>query len=149
VTTSLRNAAYETISWSVAQRPVPPRRPLRQAPAVPFAPLATAPVDPAALGADTDDPDAGQAGAPGLTRLLSSAEVGDLFNRSERTLRRWVRLGHLVPVRIGGALFFDPRTIRRLIAGRLCEAILAARGGRGGPVADGADDPRKMSPKRL
>jgi hypothetical protein len=121
----------------------------RQAPAVPFAPLATAPVDPAALGADTDDPDAGQAGAPGLTRLLSSAEVGDLFNRSERTLRRWVRLGHLVPVRIGGALFFDPRTIRRLIAGRLCEAILAARGGRGGPVADGADDPRKMSPKRL
>ena len=124
----------------------------RQASAVPIPPPATAPrvaVDPAALGAGTDDPDAGQAGGPGLTRLLSSGEVGDLFNRSERTLRRWVRLGHLVPVRIGGALFFDPHAIRRLIAGRLCEAILAARGGRGEPVADGAGNPRKMSPKRL
>jgi hypothetical protein len=121
----------------------------RQAPAAPIPLPATAPVDPAALGADTDDPEAGQAGGTGLTRLRSSGEVGDLFNRSERTLRRWVRLGHLVPVRIGGALFFDPHAIRRLIAGRLCEAIFAVRGGRGEPIADGADDPRKMSPKRL
>jgi hypothetical protein len=124
----------------------------RQASAVPFAPPAItpgAPVDPPALGADTDDPDAGQAGGAGLARLLSSAEVGDLFNRSERTLRRWIRLGHLVPVRIGGALFFDPHTIRRLIAGRLCEAVLATRAGRGEPVSDVSHDPRKMPPKRL
>ena len=113
----------------------------RQASAIPFAPPA--------LGADTGDPDAGQAGGAGLARLLSSAEVGDLFNRSERTLRRWIRLGHLVPVRIGGALFFDPHTIRRLIAGQLCEAVLTARDGRGEPVSDGADNPRKMPPKRL
>src|SRR3978361_2177430 len=89
----------------------------RQAPAIPIPPLATAPGAPAALGADTDDPDAGQAGGAGLTRLLSSGEVGDLFNRSERTLRRWVRLGHLVPVRIGGALFFAPHASRRLTGG--------------------------------
>ena len=113
----------------------------RQASAIPFAPPA--------LGADTGDPDAGQAGGAGLARLLSSAEVGDLFNHSERTLRRWIRLGHLVPVRIGGALFFDPHTIRRLIAGQLCEAVLTARDGRGEPVSDGADNPRKMPPKRL
>ena len=121
----------------------------RQASAVPIPPPGTARVDPAALGADTDDPDAGQAGGAGLARLLSSAEVGDLFNRSERTLRRWISLGHLVPVRIGGGLFFDPHAIRRLIAGRLCEAIFAVRGGRGEPIADGAGNPRKMSPKRL
>ena len=124
----------------------------RQAQAAPIAPPATAPrvaVDPVALGADTGDPDAGRAGGAGLARLLSSAEVGDLFNRSERTLRRWISLGHLVPVRIGGALFFDPHAIRRLIAGRLCEAVLATRAGRSEPVSDGADNLRKMPPKRL
>jgi DNA-binding transcriptional MerR regulator len=51
--------------------------------------------------------------------------VAQVFDRSARTLRRWIRLGHLVPVRVGGALFFDPDDIRRLIAGRLCAAMLA------------------------
>jgi hypothetical protein len=91
--------------------------------AVPLAAPATA-TDPLAFAADTGDPAAGPP-ATALPRLLSSGDVAALFDRSARTLRRWSRLGHLVPVRIGGALFFDPDDIRRLIAGRLCAAVLA------------------------
>jgi hypothetical protein len=72
----------------------------------------------------TADPAAGSP-ATALPRLLSSGDVAELFDRSARTLRRWIRLGHLVPVRVGGALFFAPDDIRRLIAGRLCAAVLA------------------------
>ena len=85
---------------------------------------ACAAADPLALAADTDDPGDRPAGGPSLPHLLSSDDVEDLFNRSARTLRRWIRAGHLMPVRVGGALFFDPDDIRRLIAGRLCAAVL-------------------------
>jgi hypothetical protein len=85
---------------------------------------APAAADPPAFAADTGDPAAGSP-ATVLPRLLSIGDVAALFNRSARTLRRWIRLGHLAPVRVGGALFFDPDDIRRLIAGRLCAAILA------------------------
>jgi Helix-turn-helix domain len=87
-------------------------------------PRAAPAADPSAFVADTDDPAAGSR-ATALPRLLSIGDVAALFNRSARTLRRWIRAGHLVPVRVGGALFFDPGDIRRLIAGRLCAAVLA------------------------
>jgi hypothetical protein len=82
-------------------------------------PLVAPAADPSAFVADTDDPAAGSPGTA-LPRLLSIGDVAQVFDRSARTLRRWIRLGHLVPVRVGGALFFDPDDIRRLIAGRLC-----------------------------
>jgi Helix-turn-helix domain len=77
-----------------------------------------------AFVADSNDPAAGSP-RTALPRLLSIGDVAALFDRSARTLRRWIRLGHLVPVRVGGELFFDPDDIRRLIAGRLCAAVLA------------------------
>ena len=98
------------------------------APAAPATPLAPrGEPHPPAFAADTGDPPAAPAGETALPRLLSSDEVGTLFNRTTRTLRRWIRLGHLVPVRIGGALFFDPDDIRRLIAGE--KACACARTG--------------------
>ena len=110
---------------------------------------ACAAADPSALAADTGDPGAAPAGGPSLPRLLSSADVGELFNRSVRTLRRWIRAGHLVPVRVGGALFFDPDDIRRLIAGRLRAAVPGRHGG-GAEPAGGllSADPKTSSNQR-
>ena len=86
--------------------------------------VAHAAAEAAAFITNTVAPGDRPAGGPSLPHLLSSDDVEDLFNRSARTLRRWIRAGHLMPVRVGGALFFDPEDIRRLIAGRLCAAVL-------------------------
>jgi hypothetical protein len=55
--------------------------------------------------------------------LLSSAEVEQIFDRSARTLRRWEQQGHLTPVRVGGAKFYRPDDIRRLVSGQLTKAM--------------------------
>jgi len=55
-----------------------------------------------------------------LSRLLHMQDICVLFDRSERSIRRWIQAGHLTPVRVGGALFFDPEDIHALIAKRLC-----------------------------
>ena len=54
-----------------------------------------------------------------LPGLLAMPDVQAVFGRSPRTIRRWIRRGHLVPVRIGGAVFFRESDIRKLIAGDL------------------------------
>jgi hypothetical protein len=96
-----------------------------RASAAPAATLAAPAPDAAPLGHfDTDDPPPAAA-ETALPRLLSIGDVEQVFNRSARTLRRWIRLGYLAPVRLGGAVFFDPGDIRRLIAGRLSAAVLA------------------------
>ena len=51
--------------------------------------------------------------------LLSIEDLRTAFGRSDRTLRRWIAVGHLKPIRIGGAVFFHPADIHALIAGRL------------------------------
>ena len=117
------------------------------APAMPLTPWGEP--HPHAFAADTGDPPAVVAGETALPRLLSIAEVGTLFNRTTRTLRRWIRLGHLVPVRIGGALFFNPDDIRRLIAGRLCAAVLQRHGGAVGPVSHPSRGHASKPPKGL
>jgi hypothetical protein len=68
----------------------------------------------------SDDPGAA---VPGLAipPLLSAAEVGALFNRGDRTIRRWARTGHLNPVRVGGAVFFRADEVRRLV----CRDVMA------------------------
>jgi excisionase family DNA binding protein len=48
---------------------------------------------------------------------MTTREVAALFARSPRTIRNWVRAGHLHPVRIGGAVFFRPEEVEAL-AGR-------------------------------
>lgn len=62
--------------------------------------------------------------AAALPTLLSTAEIAAAFGRSPRTIRRWVERRHLVPVRIGGAVFFRVEELRRLISDRMVAAIL-------------------------
>ena len=63
------------------------------------------------------------ASAP-LPELLSIQDACALFGRSDRCLRRWARDGVLVPVRIGGAVYFLAEEIRGLIQSRHEKAIL-------------------------
>jgi len=60
---------------------------------------------------------------PDIPILLSTAEVAVRFNRSDRTIRRWVRQGHLTPVRVGGSLYFRADEVRRLAGAELEDAI--------------------------
>jgi len=47
--------------------------------------------------------------------LLSPAQVARIFGRSERTIRNWVRAGHLHPVRVGRSVFFRADDIHALL----------------------------------
>lgn len=67
-----------------------------------------------------------------LPRLLTAAEVAAVFRRSERALRDWVRRGHLVPVRIGRAVFFREEEVRALLNGQMRQGLLQARRERAG-----------------
>ena len=78
---------------------------------------------------DDDVPDGVEAAVgPMLPLLLSAAEVARQFNRSERALRRWVKQGHLMPVRVGRSLFFRADDVAQLIAGHLETRILGPPG---------------------
>ena len=66
---------------------------------------------PRCRGSGRSSPD----GAPQLPALLSAARVAEVFGRSERTIRDWVRAGHLRPVRIGRAVFFRADDIHALL----------------------------------
>ena len=57
-----------------------------------------------------------------LPDLLTMAEVAAIFRRQDRTIRRWISMGHLVPVRVGRALFF-----RRMVSTQMTEALLRGR----------------------
>lgn len=54
-----------------------------------------------------------------LTPLLAVSDVCAIFGRTERSIRRWVSAGHLHPIRVGGAMFFEASDIRVLIEKRL------------------------------
>ncbi len=82
------------------------------------------------LGIDTFDRDADQtssvdssvsalpSSAP-HSPLLTTEDVCVLFRRTPRSIRRWVQAGHLRPIRVGGAIFFDPDQIQALITENL------------------------------
>ena len=53
--------------------------------------------------------------APSVPALLSARQVAEIFGRKERTLRNWVRAGHLRPVRVGRAVFFREADIVALL----------------------------------
>ncbi len=53
--------------------------------------------------------------AASMPALLSAAQVARIFGRSERTIRNWVRAGHLRPVRVGRAVFFRADDIHALL----------------------------------
>ena len=53
------------------------------------------------------DPDRPAENRPGsLPQMLTVKDLEEVFSRSPRTLRNWVRAGHLHPVKIGGSVFF-------------------------------------------
>ncbi len=56
---------------------------------------------------------------PDSFKLLSPGEVQEVFNRSDRTIRRWVERGLLMPVRMGRSLFFRHKDIERIILDQL------------------------------
>jgi excisionase family DNA binding protein len=66
-----------------------------------------------------------------LPVLLSIAEVARFFDRSPRTIRRWVAAGDLAAIRVGPALYFDRDTIRRQLRDQITDAVLGSRAGRG------------------
>lgn len=53
-----------------------------------------------------------------MPALLSAAQVARIFGRSQRTLRNWVRAGHLRPVRVGRSVFFRADDIHALLDAR-------------------------------
>ncbi len=59
-----------------------------------------------------------------LPTLVSTVEIAAAFGRSPRTIRRWVERRYLVPVRIGGAVFFREEELRQLILDRMVAVIL-------------------------
>jgi excisionase family DNA binding protein len=54
-------------------------------------------------------------GCRSLPRLLSVREVAEIFRRSTRTIRIWVRAGHLKPVRMGRSVFFREADVFALL----------------------------------
>ena len=86
-------------------------------------------------------PDEDAPASPHRPKLLTAAEVAAIFRRSERALRDWVRRGHLVPLRVGRAVFFHEEEVRALLGGRLRQAILSTprnRSGAAGPAPAGS-----------
>jgi excisionase family DNA binding protein len=52
---------------------------------------------------------------PSLPALLSARQVAAIFDRSERTVRNWIRAGHLRPVRVGRSVFFRADDVAALL----------------------------------
>lgn len=50
-------------------------------------------------------------------RLMSVSEVADLFGRTDRTIRNWVRTGILHPRRVGRSVFFLESDVMKLLDG--------------------------------
>ena len=50
-----------------------------------------------------------------LPRLYSIRDVCALFNRRPRTIRAWCQAGHLVPHRVGNAVFFTEEAIKNAL----------------------------------
>lgn len=55
-------------------------------------------------------------------RLLSVRDVCDLFGRTDRTVRNWVRAGLLQPRRVGRSVFFLESDIAKFLYGDLSDA---------------------------
>jgi excisionase family DNA binding protein len=53
-------------------------------------------------------------GTYGGSPLMTTAQVAARFVRCPRTVRNWVRAGHLRLVRVGGAVFFREDDVERL-----------------------------------
>jgi excisionase family DNA binding protein len=57
----------------------------------------------------------GQSTGGGAPHLYSTRDLAQLFNRSDRTIRNWVRSGLLKPIRVGRSVFFNVAEVARLM----------------------------------
>ena len=100
----------------------------------PFEGFAALPEAPAASASPAPAPvDAIPAPGAPRERLLSVGEVGEVFGRTPRSLSRWIKAGHLTPVRIGRSVFFRATDIQELITGRLSQGGPTLKNGPNSP----------------
>lgn len=66
--------------------------------------------------ASAESPEEGSRQAPDLPRLLSVAEVGEIFGRAPRTIRSWIARGLLRPVKVGHSVFIPMSEVESLIS---------------------------------
>jgi excisionase family DNA binding protein len=62
-----------------------------------------------------------------LEPLLTIAETARLFKRDRSTVYRWIRSGHVTPVRVGGHWMFEPNELRFFIAKHRREPRIGSR----------------------
>jgi hypothetical protein len=70
--------------------------------------------------AETDPPrlDAAPVPRPPQPEVYSLREVAAIFGRTERTIRSWVKAGHLQRGGFGNSVFFSRAAIEALLNGR-------------------------------
>jgi hypothetical protein len=68
--------------------------------------------------ADPPTLDAAPAPRPPRPEVYSLREVAEIFGRTERTIRSWVKAGHLQRGGFGNAIFFSRAAIDALLNGR-------------------------------
>jgi hypothetical protein len=71
-------------------------------------------------GAEADPPtlDAAPVPRPARPEVYSLREVAAIFGRTERTIRSWVKAGHLQRGGFGRTVFFSRAAIEALLTGR-------------------------------
>jgi len=67
------------------------------------------------------------AGGHDFEPLVSVTEVATVFGRSERTIRRWVRVGKLPTVRVGASMFFRREDVSVAIRSGLERGFVSPR----------------------
>ena len=75
----------------------------------------------------------GSTPAAEITVTLSAQELATRVGRSTRNIRRWAQRGDLVPIPIGGGVFYRAEDVRRLISDRMVAAILTQKSPPAGP----------------
>ena len=50
-----------------------------------------------------------------LPRMLSVAEVADMFGRAPRTIRSWIRRGIFQPIKVGNSVFIPQGQVDALL----------------------------------
>ena len=51
-----------------------------------------------------------------LPRLLSVAQVGEIFGRAPRTIRDWIERGLLKPIKVGNSVFIPWEQVDALLS---------------------------------